>query len=58
MTATQVRWFDERSERCERELNRLDAVRFPTASELRGEPGYAPATGARPGPGGLRDRDL
>ena len=48
-TATNVRWFDERSRRCERALNRLDAVRFPIASELRGAPDYSPDDGARPG---------
>lgn len=39
-TATSVRWFDERSRRCERMLHRLDAARYPIASELRGAPDY------------------
>lgn len=53
-TATQVRWFDERSRRCESALNRLDAQRFPIASELRGAPSYVPRTPARPGAPSLR----
>jgi hypothetical protein len=47
-TATATRWFDERSRRCEEALNRLDAVRYPTASELRGRPDYEPRHGAAP----------
>jgi tetratricopeptide (TPR) repeat protein len=48
-TATRARWFDDRSHRCEEALNRLDAVRFPVASELRGRSGHTPDTGAPPG---------
>jgi hypothetical protein len=47
-TATATRWFDERSRRCEEALNRLDAVRYPMASELRGHPDYEPRHGAPP----------
>jgi len=56
-TATRVRWFDERSRRCERALNRLDAARFPVASELRGAPRYSPLAPARPGPVELAERE-
>lgn len=49
-TATSVRWFDERSRRCERALNELDAVRYPIAAELRGSPDYEGRAPARPGP--------
>jgi len=38
--ATQVRWFNEFSQQCELELNRLDPRRFPMAAELRGSPNY------------------
>ncbi|MCA9607974.1 MAG: hypothetical protein KC619_20330, partial [Myxococcales bacterium] len=48
-TATDVRWFDERSRRCERALNQLDAARYPIAAELRGSPTYEPRAPARPG---------
>lgn len=48
-------WFDARSGRCEQALNRLDAVRFPIASELRGSPTYTPDGAARPGPPELTD---
>jgi len=41
-TATSVRWFDARSRRCEQMLHRLDAARYPIASELRGAPDYRP----------------
>ena len=54
-TATRARWFDERSRRCEEALNRLDAVRFPVASELRGRAGYSPDAGAEPGAVELTD---
>jgi len=47
-TATSTRWFDERSRRCEEALNRLDAARYPMASELRGHPDYEPRQGAPP----------
>jgi tetratricopeptide (TPR) repeat protein len=33
--ATRVRWFNEFSRQCEIQLNRLDAQRYPLASELR-----------------------
>jgi tetratricopeptide (TPR) repeat protein len=38
--ATQVRWFNEFSQQCEQELNRLDPRRYPLAAELRGAPNY------------------
>ncbi|MCA9605839.1 MAG: tetratricopeptide repeat protein [Myxococcales bacterium] len=48
-TATRVRWFNEYSSQCERELNNLDRARFPMAAELRGEPNYIQQQLARPG---------
>ncbi|MEC7519393.1 MAG: tetratricopeptide repeat protein [Myxococcota bacterium] len=51
--ATRARWFDARSRHCEEALNRLDAARFPIASELRGEVGYRFAPPAAP-PAALR----
>jgi len=38
--ATQVRWFNQFSQQCEMELNRLDPRKYPLAAELRGAPGY------------------
>ncbi|MDB4977432.1 MAG: domain protein putative component of TonB system [Myxococcaceae bacterium] len=38
--ATQVRWFNEFSQQCEQELNKLDPRKYPLAAELRGGPGY------------------
>ncbi|HEY6877408.1 MAG TPA: tetratricopeptide repeat protein [Polyangiales bacterium] len=38
--ATQVRWFNEFSQQCEQELNRLDPRKYPLAAELRGAPNY------------------
>jgi tetratricopeptide (TPR) repeat protein len=37
-TATQVHWFNEWSQLCERELYEIDRVRFPLADEIRVEP--------------------
>ena len=48
-TATRVRWFNEYSAQCERELNALDAARFPMAAELRGEASYVQRDPAPPG---------
>lgn len=48
-TATEVRWFDDRSRRCEQGLHRLDRARFPIAAELRGAPTYRPLDPAPPG---------
>ncbi|MCB9591314.1 MAG: tetratricopeptide repeat protein [Sandaracinaceae bacterium] len=48
-TATRVRWFNEYSSQCERELNQLDRARFPMAAELRGEATYIQQQIARPG---------
>ncbi|MBX3274725.1 MAG: hypothetical protein KF729_30945 [Sandaracinaceae bacterium] len=49
-TATDVRWFDERSRRCERALHQLDAAHYPLAVELRGAPSHEPPASAPPGP--------
>ena len=48
-TATQVRWFNEWSRTCERELNGLNPRKYPVAAELRGEPNYVKATVGDPG---------
>lgn len=48
-TATQVRWFNEWSRTCERELNGLNPTKYPVAAELRGEPNYVKATVGEPG---------
>ncbi len=47
-TATDTRFFDSRSRRCEEALNRLDSARFPVASELRGRPDLVPPGIAEP----------
>ncbi|MEZ4408914.1 MAG: hypothetical protein R3A52_20955 [Polyangiales bacterium] len=36
--ATQVHWFNEWSQSCERELNEIDRNRFPLADEIRVQP--------------------
>jgi tetratricopeptide (TPR) repeat protein len=46
--ATQVRWFNEFSQQCEVELNRLDPRKYPLAAELRGKPGYVQQKVAEP----------
>lgn len=38
--ATRVRWFDDHSAQCERELNAMDAAAYPMAAELRGTASY------------------
>lgn len=48
-TAVMTRWFDDRSRRCEVALNRLDAARYPIASELAGRDGWQTTSGAEPG---------
>lgn len=48
VTATKVRWFNQWSRTCERELNRLNPTEYPMASELRGSPGYVQSALARP----------
>jgi TolA-binding protein len=48
-TATRVRWFNQFSQQCERELNALDAARFPMAAELRGTANYVQRQVAQPG---------
>ena len=53
-TATNVRWFNEWSRKCEDELNRLDPRRFPVAAELRGGATYEYHTYGEPGPVELR----
>ncbi len=50
ITATRVRWFNEWSQICERELNTLDPARYPPADELRGRPEYVRSTAAEPAP--------
>ncbi len=49
-TATQVHWFNEWSQLCERELYEIDRVRFPLADEVRVEPNlvFSRATNSRP----------
>ncbi|MGF1469689.1 MAG: tetratricopeptide repeat protein [Sandaracinaceae bacterium] len=47
--ALEVRWFNEFSQQCERELNVLDAAQYPLAAELRGEADYVERQLARPG---------
>jgi hypothetical protein len=48
--ATQVHWFNEWSQLCERELNEIDRVRFPLADEMRVEPNlvFSRPTNSRP----------
>jgi tetratricopeptide (TPR) repeat protein len=52
-TATNVRWFNEWSRKCEQELADLDPRQYPVAAELRGEPNYVYQTVAPPGPADL-----
>ncbi len=47
--ATRLRFFDERSQRCEHELNRLDPSEYPLSAELR-RGVRAPSAPARPVP--------
>lgn len=49
-TATQVHWFNEWSQLCERELYEIDRVRFPLADEIRVEPNlvFSRPTNSRP----------
>lgn len=56
-TATRVRWFNEYSTQCERELNNLDRARFPMAAELRGEANYVQQQLARPGAVSLEQQE-
>lgn len=46
--ATQVRWFNEFSQQCEQELNRLDPRKYPLAAELRGTADYVQQKVAEP----------
>jgi tetratricopeptide (TPR) repeat protein len=48
--ATRVRWFNEFSQQCEIQLNRLDAQRYPLASELRGTASFIQDQVASPEP--------
>jgi len=48
ITATRVRWFNEFSQECELELNRLNPREYPLAAELRGRPEYVHSPLARP----------
>jgi tetratricopeptide (TPR) repeat protein len=38
--ATRIRWFNDFSQQCELELNRLDPRKYPLAAELRGSASY------------------
>ena len=42
--ATQQSWFNQWSHLCEEELNQLQPVEFPLASEVKPEAGYVPTT--------------
>lgn len=48
--ATRVRWFDDRSAQCERELHAMDAATYPMAAELRGTPVFDEPALALPRP--------
>ncbi|UJR80357.1 tetratricopeptide repeat protein [Sandaracinus amylolyticus] len=48
--ATRVRWFNEFSQQCEVQLNRLDAQRYPLAAELRGTASFIQDQIATPEP--------
>lgn len=52
-TATNVRWFNEWSRKCEQELSDLDPRKYPVAAELRGEANYIYQDLAVPGPAEL-----
>jgi len=39
-----LRWFNEWSRLCEREINRLEPDKYPLANELRAQPGYVATT--------------
>jgi len=56
-TATNVRWFNEWSEKCELKLNELDPKKYPLAAELRGEARYVHRTPAPPDAVGLGSED-
>ncbi len=56
-TATNVRWFNEWSRKCEDQLNQIDPRRFPVAAELRGGAVYEFHTYAEPGPVELKTGD-
>lgn len=47
-TATNVRWFNQWSNTCETELNRIDPRRYPVAQELRGSPHFVHIPDAMP----------
>jgi hypothetical protein len=36
--STKVRWFNENSLRCERELNQLEPLKYPVSEEIRVTP--------------------
>ena len=42
--ATQQSWFNQWSHLCEAELNQMQPVEFPMASEVKPEAGYVPTT--------------
>jgi len=39
--STELSWYNEWSKLCEKELNQIKPARYPIASEIRAEPGYA-----------------
>lgn len=53
--ATRVRWFNEFSQQCEVQLNRLDAARYPLAAELRGTASFVQDQIAHPEPVELQE---
>ncbi len=50
LRATKVRWFNEWSQSCEKELNRLNPAEYPVENELRGEPDNEERIVAQPSP--------
>jgi tetratricopeptide (TPR) repeat protein len=50
ITATRVRWFNEFSQQCEQELNKLNPREYPLAAELRGDPRYVNSHAGDPSP--------
>jgi hypothetical protein len=42
--STELNWFNEWSKLCETELNQILPNKYPLASEIRAEPGYAGVT--------------
>jgi tetratricopeptide (TPR) repeat protein len=55
--ATRIRWFNDFSQQCELELNRLDPRKYPLAAELRGSASYVQRKVADPIAAQLGRRD-